>query len=636
MKSKKEGRTSAPALRAALVKAGTERKAASPSKAPIFQRTWFLAAALVVVTAAIYSPVLRNSFVNFDDEAYILENDPVKAGLTFSTIRWALTAMEQANWHPLTWISHALDVELFGLNPAGHHGTNLAIHAVNAALVFLLLLTATGARWSSLVVAGLFALHPLNVESVAWAAERKNVLSMLFFLLTLAAYGWYARKPAITRYLPMAVIFALALAAKPMVVTLPCALLLLDYWPLRRARSTGEHGDALQHSWGWLFLEKVPLFAMSAASSVVTLFAQRESMASSEALPLIQRLSNATNAYVAYLWKAFWPTRLAAFYPHEGARLPGWQIGLCLVFLLAITGTVWWQRRFRPYLLIGWLWYLGNLVPVIGIVQVGDQGMADRYVYLPVIGIFVMLAWGISDLTATKVGQRRVRPLAAVAVLAMLLLSFLTVRQIGTWRSSNDLWSHALQVTCGNYVAEDYIGSALLVQSYEATGQRYSDEATKHFRNAIRINPHDAIGNLNVGADDHEHGRLREAIEHYSETLRSTNDTHLLAKAYIALGAAYGQLHAFDQAQQAYRMATKFEPDNRGLFMRMGQLALEEKIARLADNVAAHPNAEDYVVLGQLQQSVGRPVEARKSFEQALKLDPKSGEARNALATVAQ
>jgi tetratricopeptide (TPR) repeat protein len=229
-----------------------------------------------------------------------------------------------------------------------------------------------------------------------------------------------------------------------------------------------------------------------------------------------------------------------------------------------------------------------------------------------------------------------VRPLAAIAAVILLVLSFLTVRQIGTWRSSNDLWSHALEVTKDNYVAEDYIGSSLLVENYEATGQRYSDEATAHFRNALRINPHDAIGHLNVGADYHEHGKLQEAIEQYTEMLKCTNDTHLQAKAYIAMGAAYAQLHAFDRAEQAYRIAMKLEPNNRGLFMRLGQLGVEQKIAQLADNVAAHPKAQDYVALGQLQQAVGRPTDARKSFEQALKLDPKSGDARSALENIAQ
>jgi tetratricopeptide (TPR) repeat protein len=594
---------------------------------------------LVITTLAVYSPALGNPFVNYDDQSYIVENDHLKAGLTLSTLRWALTATEESNWHPLTWVSHAFDYELFGLNPAGHHATSILLHALNAALLFLLLLGATGARWSSLVVAALFALHPLNVESVAWAAERKNVLSMFLFLLTLAAYGWYIRKPGVARYLGVAFLFALGLAAKPMIVTLPFALLLLDYWPLGRVKLCDRQmaaETAPRFSWSRLLLEKLPLLILSAASSAITLYAQRQSMPTTEALPLVQRFGNAINSYAMYLWRTLGPVHLAAFYPHEGARLSGWQVGLSFTVLLVVTGLVWFQRRRRPYLLVGWLWFLGNLVPVIGIVQVGDQAMADRYVYLPLIGIFVLLVWGTSQLVIAQLHAQGNGPLRAVAATVLVLFSFLTVRQIGTWRSSRDLWSHALEVTQDNYVAEDYIGSALLVETYERTGQRYSDEATAHFRNAMRINPHDAISHLNVGADYHEHGKLPEAIEQYTETLNCTRDSHLEAKAYIGLGAAYGRLHVFDRAQQAYHMAMQLEPENRGLFMRLGQLGMEEKIAQLTGDVATHPSAENYVVLGQLQQSVGRPTEARKSFEQALKLNPQSGEARSALAGIQQ
>jgi hypothetical protein len=572
-----------------------------PKSLPVYKQAWFLAAALVLVTAGIYSPVLHHPFVNFDDQAYIVENTHVTGGLTLAMVRWALTSLEEANWHPVTWLSHALDCELFGLNPAGHHATNVMVHAANAAILFLLLLGATGARWRSLAVGALFALHPLNVESVAWTAERKNVLSMLCLLLALLAYGWYARKPATFRYFVVALLFALGLAAKPMIVTLPFALLLLDYWPLRRVQlaKSVEHPSIQQRSWTWLVLEKVPLLALSAASSVVTIYAQRLSMPTIEALPFAQRIGNAVDSYVGYLSKTFWPAHLAVFYPHEGAHLPAWRIALCIVFLAAVTMWAWTMRHSRSYLLIGWLWFLGNLVPVIGLVQVGDQAMADRYVYLPLIGIFVMVVWGIAGLVADYPQGRNVAGLMiGGAVLVLVALSVVTVRQIATWSSSFELWSHALEVTSDNYLAEDYIGSALLVQAYETTGQRFSDEATAHFRNAVRINPHDAIGHLNLGADFHEHGRLQEAIEQYSAVLRYTRDEHLMAKAYIALGAAYGRLHEFDKAEQSYRMATRLEPDNRGLFMRIGQLGMEEQIAQLTEATATHPTAENYVALG--------------------------------------
>ena len=618
-------------------RSGKVRTLSAPDRAP--QRIWLFPLMLAIATAAIYSPVLWHPFVNYDDQAYIVENGNLRAGLTLPTLRWALTSMEESNWHPLTWLSHALDCQLFGLNPAGHHATSLVLHILNAVLLFWLLWHATGERWRSMAVAGLFALHPLNVESVAWAAERKNVLSMFFLLLTLAAYGWYARKPGYGRYCLVLVLFAGGLAAKPMIVTLPFALLLIDYWPLRRMRvgmSSKKDTGFRPASWQRLLLEKLPLVALSAASSVVTLYAQKMSMATREALPLLQRVGNAIYSYVMYLWKTVWPVHLAAFYPHEGDRLAAWRIGLCLIVLVVVSAAVWTQRRSREYLIVGWLWFLGNMVPVIGLVQVGDQGMADRYVYLPLVGIFVMAVWGIADETKARLGQRQspVPVLGAAVVIVFAVLSLLTIRQITTWRSSYDLWAHALEVTSENYLAEDYMGSSLLEQAYQSSGQRYSDAATAHFRNAARINPHDAISHLNLGADFHEHGKLQEAIEQYTEMLRYTRDPHLLAKAYIAMGAAFGQLHEFDQAEQSFGMARQFEPDNRGLFLRMGELAMEKRIVQLQSDASAHPRAETYLALGQLQQGIGHTVDARESYEQALKLDPKLEEARNGLESI--
>lgn len=625
-----------------ILKTSNRRKSVTNS-VPAARRVWFIGLALAVVTVAVYSPVLWHPFVNYDDESYIVENDHIHSGLTLAMVRWALTSMDESNWHPVTWLSHALDCQLFGLNSSGHHATNAILHALNAALLFWLLFQATGARWRSLAVAALFALHPLNVESVAWAAERKNVLSMFFLLLTLVSYGWYARKPGTLRYFAVIVLFGAGLAAKPMIVTLPCALLILDYWPLRRIRlwsTPSEENRFAQTSWRRLGLEKLPLLGLSAASSAITLHAQRLSMATTEALPLWQRQANAVNSYVMYLWKAAWPVHLAAFYPHEGQQLAGWRVGVGLTVLIAVSWFVWTQRRSRDYLLAGWLWFLGNLVPVIGLVQVGDQGMADRYVYLPLIGIFVMVVWGASDLIDSRIknqleDHRRFRWSVVGAVTVVFgALAILTIRQIATWRSSYDLWSHALQVTTNNYLAEDYMGSALLVQAYETSGRGYSDEATAHFRNAARINPHDAISHLNLGADFHEHGRLQEAIEQYTEMLHYTRDEHLMAKAYIDLGAAYGQLHAFDKAEQFYRLAAQLEPGNQGLFMRMGQLGMEEKIVQLAETAVAHPSVENYFVLGQLQQSAGHMAEARESYRRALKLNPKSEDIRTSLANI--
>jgi Flp pilus assembly protein TadD len=596
---------------------------------------WMLAVVLAVVTAALYSSVLRHPFINYDDMSYIVENDNIHHGLSASTLRWALTSTDESNWHPLTWLSHALDCQLYGMDPAGHHATSLILHLLNSVLLFLLLLRVTGYRWRSLLVAALFALHPLNVESVAWAAERKNVLSMFLLLLTLAAYGWQARKPGVWRYLSVLSLFALGVSAKPMIVTLPFALLLLDYWPLKRIQSwsvPSEQFPVPQRSWQWLVLEKLPLLALSAASCFITIYAQRSSMATVQALPFGQRVANSFYSYTMYLWRAFWPVQLAAFYPHQGARLVVWQTGLCLIFLVTVSLWVWNRRHAQSYLAIGWFWFLGNLVPVIGLVQVGDQGMADRYAYLPLIEVFVMAVWGLSDLFEARHVSARVTAWVGVAVLAAL--SILTSRQIETWRSSYDLWAHALRVTRDNYLAEDFIGSALLVQGYESSGQRYSDEATIHFQNAVRINPRDAISHMNLGADLHEHGRLEEAIEQYTEALQYTGDRHIITKAYIDLGAAYQQLHDFDKAGQFYRMALALEPRNRALFVNMGKLGMDKRIVELRNLADAKPTAQGYLTLGQLQQAAGYLTEAQDSYQRALKMDPKLGDARDALASI--
>ena len=611
---------------------------------PRRKSSWPLAVAMSVLSVAVYAPVLWHPFVNYDDQAYVVENDHIHSGITLSTMKWAFTSMEESNWHPLTWLSHALDWEVFGPNASGHHAVNVIFHGLNAGVLFLLLVSATRLRWRSLFVTALFVLHPLNVESVAWVAERKNVLSMFCLLLALAAYGWYVQKAGVARYLVVAVLFSAGLAAKPMIVTLPFALLLLDYWPLGRLKGTsgGRDEERFGHvSWQRAIVEKVPLIALSVASSLITLRAQKMSMAATEVLPIAQRVANAVYAYVMYLGKAIWPAKLAVFYPYEGDHLSGWAIGFCSILLSAITALAWIQRRSHPWLVVGWLWFLGNLVPVIGLVQVGDQGMADRYVYLPLLGIFVIAAWVGADLLRgleRRVSEPRiaVKIVAGAAVLLLITLATRTIAQVGVWRSSHDLWAHALAVTRDNYLAEDYMGTDLLVQAYETTGQRYSDEAAAHFRNAERINPHDAISHLNLGADFHEHGQLHEAIREYSEVLRYTRDEHLLAKAYIGLGAAYGARRDFEQAEESYRSAIQFEPGNRTLFMKMGELAMAERAAELQKETALHPSPQNYLALAELQRSTGQTSEAVASYEEALKLDPHLDDARNGLASIVQ
>ena len=586
---------------------------------------------LVVATFTIYYRATKNPFVNYDDWGYVTENRHVQQGLTRDTLRWALTSTEEDNWHPLTWLSHALDCQLFGLKPVGHHFTSVLLHLFNAALLFLMLARVTGARWRSLLVAMLFALHPINVESVAWIAERKNVLSMFFFMLSLAAYGRYARKPNLGRYALICLLFAIGLTAKPMIVTLPCVLLLLDFWPLRRVQTWTPPATVFpvpQFRFGKLLIEKVPLFLLAILSSAATVIAQRGAIRTSESYPLGVRFANAAYAYTAYLIKAFWPLHLASFYPYEGPHLTVWKVLFYLAFLIAVSVWV-WRNRSRSYLPVGWFWFLGTMVPVIGLVQVGDQAMADRYAYLPLIGIFAMVVWSVGDSIQSR--KLHLRRGVAAAAIAVAMLSFLTWRQIGVWNSSYNLWSHALENTENNYMAEDYVGTALLVKAYEEKGQRYSDEALVHFKNAARINPRDAISHLNLGADFQEHGKPAEAIQQYRQVLAFTEDPRLLVKVYIDLGAAFDQLGDFRTSRKFYEEALKIDPQNRVVFQNMGKLGMDQRIQQLESDASLNPSAKTYLQLGQLQQATGRVDEARASYKAALSLDHHSAAVRAAL-----
>lgn len=595
-----------------------------------------LCAILASFTFAVYFRALQNPFVNYDDPGYVTENPRVQHGLTENTLRWALTSTYATNWHPLTWISHTIDFQLFGPNAAGHHLTSVLLHIGNVLLIFLLLARVTGSKGKSLLVALLFAIHPFNVESVAWISERKNVLCMFFILLTLAAYGWYARRPTISRYLAMAFLFVLALASKPMAVTLPFALLLIDFWPLQRVSSITTPSEAFpvpQASIARLGLEKLPLIALSLASSVITMIAQKPAVSSNASVTWTARFVNATHSYATYILKTFWPVGFSSFYPYEGYRLAFWKFLFCLLFLIA--GTIWVLRnRSRIYLPIGWFWFLGTLVPMIGLVQVGDQAMADRYAYLPLVGIFVIAVWGIADLADSRGVNLTWR--TAAASLVIVSLSVITWKQIAIWRSSRDLWFHALAVTKDNYMAEDYAGSALLAENFEKTGGRRLDEAARHFQNAVRINPNDAISHLNWGADLHERGLFKEAVEQYQNVLRLTNDPDLLAKTLNDLGAASQQLGDFAVARKYYLQAQQLQPRSDLYMLNLGKLGMAERLQELAVAASARPTPKAYLELGQLQQAAGQIPAARQSFEMAIKLNPKFSEAKEALNTISQ
>ncbi|HTV53491.1 MAG TPA: hypothetical protein VMI06_01090, partial [Terriglobia bacterium] len=416
---------------------------------------------LLLATFALYSPVRTHPFVNYDDPDYVVRNTHIEVGVNWQSVRWALTTTEQNNWHPVTWISHAIDCQLFGLDPSGHHLTNLGLHILNVALLACLLIAVTGAPGRSILVAALFALHPLNVESVAWVAERKNLLSTFFFLLALAAYGMYARRPNMSRYLLVLAVFILALASKPMVVTLPFVLLLLDYWPLQRVKGWIEPGRTFpvpQMPLQQCVLEKIPLFALSAGSCVVTVIAQSRAVIPLDVIPIGARLENAAYSYLGYVWKAIFPARLGIFYPHPANSLGPWQLVFSALFLVAVSWLAWTSRFKAPYLIVGWLWFLGTLVPVIGVVQVGVQAMADRYAYVPLVGIFVIVVWG----TAALCNEYRIGlPLrVAAAGIVLMTLSWMTWKQLAYWSDSSALWSHTLEVTPDNPFAENQLGMA--------------------------------------------------------------------------------------------------------------------------------------------------------------------------------
>jgi protein O-mannosyl-transferase len=522
-----------------LPAAATKAQLAQPEPAGIFsspgKQTVVLCLLLVAATLAVYNSVNRNAFVNFDDDPYITHNPHVITGLNRQTITWAFSHYYEANWHPLTWISHAVDWQLFGANPVGHHYTNVVLHAVNVVLLFLLLQSATGFTGRSLMVAALFAVHPVNVESVAWAAERKNVLSMFFLLLTMHAYGWYARKPDVRRYSLVALLFASGLMSKPQVITLPFLLLLWDYWPLGRF---GRAGVLAGNDIRWnavsrgLILEKVPLLMLSLASAIITTQAQKAGNAIRSVIsyPFDLRLENAFVAYCRYIGKALWPAHLSPMYPHPQTVSP-WQLIASVLFLSLITERV-IDRRQRGYLITGWFWFLGALVPMIGLVQVGEQAMADRYAYLPFVGLFVMIVWGTAELAqARPIATRFLVPTAALVVAA---LSFLTYRQIGFWHDSETLWIHALKVNdTGNYKA--HFNLAVI---YDAEG-RY-DEAIRQFRAAENPREDDPRIHFGMGIYDQRHGHLQEAVDEYQAAVRlGSQATHeQSALAYLLLAGA--------------------------------------------------------------------------------------------------
>ncbi len=600
------------------------------------RQTLLLCLLLFSAVLVSYSSVIHNQFLDYDDDRYITENPSVKAGLTRATVEWAFTTAEEANWHPLTWLSHELDFTLFGLNPAGHHAVNVLLHAANAVLLFLLLQSATGFRWRSLMVAALFALHPINVESVAWAAERKNVLSMLFFLLALYAYGWYARRPQVSRYAAVACFFALSLLAKPQAVTFPFLLLLWDYWPLDRIGAQDEKpqaGNTPRFSIPRLLLEKVPLLLLSAASAVVTMEVQEAGHAVKDlslfSFPL--RLETTVISYARYLGKALWPARLVAPYPHPINLYPAWQVTGAAVLLLLITAIVLRERRKR-YLAVGWFWFLGSLVPMIGLVQVGDQAMADRYAYIPFIGLFLMIVWriadGVADWNARPTHVRKIptRWLAIPAVCYLLLLGTLTYRQVRYWHDPESFWRRALALTEDNYIAHDSLGALLHRQGR-------TDEAVEQFRAALAIRPDSLRANLNLGAYEFSQGKSAAAIARFQMVANRAGNVRLRSKAYSDLGFAYRQMGEPLQAKQAFEQSLQVMPNQPMLMVMLGLIA--QKNGDLAEAVRQYTHASalqhadtQYLLLAQALRQEGRLDEANVAFQRAARVSPNLAQAQ--------
>lgn len=572
-----------------------------------------LALLLAACAFAVYFPVLSHPFVNYDDPDYVTANSHVQQGLTWATLEWAASSLEHSNWHPVTWLSHALDCKFFGLAPAGHHFSSLLLHAINAVLLFLFLASVTGKNARSLFVAALFALHPVNVESVAWIAERKTVLSMFFLLLTLAAYAWYARQPKPGRYACVVALYALGLAAKPMIVTLPFLLLLLDYWPLQRIKGIEAAPRALptpQRPWAQLVLEKLPLLALSAASGVVTVIAQRGSILSSEILPFGLRLANAIHSYVTYLGKAFWPNPLAVNYPRGNFTLASWETLLSLSLLLGLSAAA-WKLRSRGYLLTGWFWFLGTLVPMIGLVQVGNQAMADRYAYLPLVGIFIAITWAIGELVAKRHIDSKFSMLAGVIVL--VAFSWVTSRQLRAWRSSVDLWSHTLAVTKDNYVANDNLAYELLSLGRPA-------EALRHFQEAARLAPADPLSHWALAASLEDQGRLQEAAQDYEVVIRYPANQRQLASAYLSTAVISSELGDYPKASGYARTAVQTDPQT------VAAIVIDAE-----RSASQNPSAGTYLRMGLLLEQVGQIPTAIAAYQQAIKLDPNSTMARRLL-----
>jgi tetratricopeptide (TPR) repeat protein len=592
---------------------------------------FFISAAIVTATLIAYEPIRHNGFVNYDDDRYITENPNVTGGITRTSIVWAFTQPHSFMWHPLTTLSHILDCQFFGLNPLGHHSVSVLIHIANALLLFLILRNITGTTWASAFVAAVFALHPLQVESVAWAAERKTVLSGLFWLLTMAAYIHYARKPGFGRYMLLLFVFGLCIMTKPTVVTLPFVLLLLDYWPLERIGGPGFVPKGLRRgrqevSLKWLIIEKIPLLAISAFLGVMTYVAQKggEAVVSLDIIPLDTRIANMFSSYIKYIGKLVWPSGLAVRYPHPCVTLLNFWVVMCAILLIVLTVViVCYIGRRKKYVVVGWLWYVGTLVPMIGLVQSGGQEMANRYMYISMLGLLIIIVCAAKDFVASRLRMKIVVAILAVVLLSALVI--LTRMQVRHWQNSITLYEYALKVTQNNALAENNYGIAL-----SEAGRL--DEAISHLNKALSITPNMPEAEKNLGRAYLEQGKAGEAVACFRKIIESNKAS---AEAYSHLGSALYIQKKYDEAIKCFDKALSLDPNYLDARYGMGLslmatnrfneaiVCFNEVLRQNGDSAKVHYNLA--VVLGKQK----RYDEAIEHLAKVLQLNPKYPEAHN-------
>jgi Tfp pilus assembly protein PilF len=625
---------------------------------------------LILSIIIAYGQVKNFDFIGYDDQEYITENSQVQEGITVDGIIWAFTSFHSANWHPLTWLSHMLDCELYRLNPMGHHLTNLIIHMANSILLFLVFKLMTGAVWRSAFVAAIFAIHPLHVESVAWISERKDVLSTFFGLLMICAYYRYIKTPSLKNYLLVIIFLSLGLMAKPMLVTFPFVLLLLDFWPLKRfhykndnllqSEKTPYYGSKGIFR---LILEKIPLFIPVVISSYLTFLAQKSggTVKALEALSLKTRIANALVSYVSYILKAIWPSDLAVFYPHPGNTLPAWQIfGSALVIATACFWVILTLRKY-PYIGVGLFWYLGTLIPVIGLVQVGNQAMADRYTYIPLIGFFIIVSWGVSDLSIKWRYRKIILGIPAVIILSAMVVC--TACQLTYWKNGITLFEHAIEVTENNYKAQNNLGTAFGLVDLDKAVFHYKealkikpdyvtalnnlgtallkkenyDEAVVYFNKVLKINPQKTDARMDLANIFFLQAKPEKAISQYKEILKTDPEN---ANAHYNLAYMLSAQKKIDQAEHHYKETLRINPNHEKAHynfanIELKQGKLKEALAHFSEAIKIKPDyVQAYNKIGLILFKQGKFKNAKVFFSKAVQIDPNYSEARKHLKTL--